>query len=129
MLCEHIVPIAFALTISIMPFSNTDRSSMASNGRKSSSPRSSVSVPQADHNDGDNSEVVSKSMREEEKKMKLASAKEEEDRLKQAQEGLSGKNGLDVAAVDERFVKLDRLLSQSKVGYQNITRFSYQYRI
>jgi len=59
--------------------------------------------------------VVSETMREEEKKMKSASAKEEEKRIQKTHGELQGEAGLNGTAVDERFLKLDRLLSQSKV--------------
>ena len=60
--------------------------------------------------------VVSETMREEEKKMKSVSAKEEEDRIRKTHAELQDEDGLNGTAVDERFVKLDRLLSQSKVS-------------
>lgn len=68
----------------------------------------------------DQNGAVSETMREEEKKMKSASAKEEENRIQKTRRELQEEEGLNGTAVDERFLKLDRLLSQSKVGCLSI---------
>lgn len=68
----------------------------------------------------DQNGAVSETMREEEKKMKSASAKEEENRIQKTRGELQEEDGLNGTAVDERFLKLDRLLSQSKVGCLSI---------
>ena len=73
--------------------------------------------------------VVSATMQEEEKKMKSASAKEEEERIRKTQAELQDGDGLNGTAVDERFVKLDRLLSQSKVGLFQCAFVSSQTRM
>lgn len=78
-------------------------------------PLVSESTPVSSETDRDG--VVSKTMREEEKKMKSVSAKEEEDRIRKTHAELQDEDGLKGPAVDERLLKLDRLLSQSKVGF------------
>ena len=76
--------------------------------------------PAALRSEGDYCGVVSETMREEEKMMKSVSRKEEENRIRETNAELREGDGLNGAAVDERFSKLDRLLSQSKVSRVHI---------
>lgn len=97
-------------------FSSGGESSMRSKSSLAPGLTPRVSESTAMRSETDPDGVVSETMREEEKKMKSVSAKEEEDRMRKTHAELQDDDGLNGAAVDERFLKLDRLLSQSKVG-------------
>jgi len=89
---------------------------MTSKSELDAVPTPPVSESSLKRSETDQDIVVSETMREEEKKMQSASAKEEENRIRKAHAESREEDGLDGTAVDERFLKLDRLLSQSKVG-------------
>lgn len=99
-----------------MPRITSDESSVASKSEVAPGPTAPVSGPTLKRSETGQDAVVSEMMREEEKKMKSASAKEEEDRIRKTHAEIQEEDGLNGTAVDERFLKLDRLLSQSKVS-------------
>lgn len=96
-------------------FSSGGELSMLSKSSLAAGPTPPVSGSSPERGENDQNGVVSETMREEEKMMKSVSAKEEEDRIRKTHAELQDEDGLNGAAVDERFLKLDRLLSQSKV--------------
>ncbi len=93
-----------------------DKPALADCSGDARAPHSTIPKKAAEHSANLEHGLVSETMQEEEKKMRLASTKVEEDRIRQTSKELQLENGATGTAVDDKFVKLDRLLSQSKVS-------------
>jgi len=90
-------------------------SPLTSNSQPPGSPLSSLSESTSEVSESNQRGAVSKTMREEERKMRTASTEEEENRIRPTNNELEDKVGTNGRVFDERLSNLERLLSQSQV--------------